>query len=113
MSGRFAQYPSLADKGVFVTGGGSGIGASIVEHFCAQHARVAFADIDLLPNGLFSALPLFFAGALGGAARQARVSARAASIASVRVPLATHTARARSMGPGIAVSMRAAERRSR
>src|SRR6185503_19473636 len=29
---------------------------------------VAFADIDLLPNGLFSALPLFFAGALGGAA---------------------------------------------
>ena len=46
MSGRFAQYPSLADKGVFVTGGGSGIGASIVEHFCAQRARVAFVDID-------------------------------------------------------------------
>ncbi len=45
MSERFAQYPSLADKGVFVTGGGSGIGASIVEHFCAQRARVAFVDI--------------------------------------------------------------------
>jgi NAD(P)-dependent dehydrogenase (short-subunit alcohol dehydrogenase family) len=42
----FANYPSLRDKTVFVTGGGSGIGASIVEHFCAQHANVAFADID-------------------------------------------------------------------
>jgi NAD(P)-dependent dehydrogenase (short-subunit alcohol dehydrogenase family) len=29
-----------------VTGGGSGIGASIVEHFCAQRARVAFVDIE-------------------------------------------------------------------
>ena len=45
MSGRFAQYPSLADRGVFVTGGGSGIGASVVEHFCAQCARVTFVDV--------------------------------------------------------------------
>ena len=43
---RFAHYPSLAAKGVFVTGGGSGIGASVVEHFCAQNARVAFVDVD-------------------------------------------------------------------
>jgi NAD(P)-dependent dehydrogenase (short-subunit alcohol dehydrogenase family) len=46
MSERFAQYPSLADKVVFVTGGGSGIGASVVEHFCAQKAQVVFVDID-------------------------------------------------------------------
>jgi NAD(P)-dependent dehydrogenase (short-subunit alcohol dehydrogenase family) len=46
MTDRFAHYPSLADKVVFVTGGGSGIGASIVEHFCAQRANVAFVDVD-------------------------------------------------------------------
>jgi NAD(P)-dependent dehydrogenase (short-subunit alcohol dehydrogenase family) len=45
-AGRFARYPSLARKVVFVTGGGSGIGASIVEHFCAQEAQVAFVDIE-------------------------------------------------------------------
>jgi NAD(P)-dependent dehydrogenase (short-subunit alcohol dehydrogenase family) len=43
--GSYATYPSLKDKAVFVTGGGSGIGASIVEHFCAQGAKVAFVDI--------------------------------------------------------------------
>jgi D-xylose 1-dehydrogenase len=42
-----ARYPSLRDRVVFVTGGGNGIGASIVEHFCEQGARVAFMDIDL------------------------------------------------------------------
>ncbi|CAN5909870.1 SDR family oxidoreductase [soil metagenome] len=42
----FASYPSLKDRAVFVSGGGSGIGASIVEHFAAQGARVAFVDID-------------------------------------------------------------------
>lgn len=41
----YAIYPSLRDRAVFVTGGGSGIGASIVEHFCAQGAKVAFVDI--------------------------------------------------------------------
>ena len=40
-----AIYPSLRDRPVLVTGGASGIGASIVEHFCAQHARVTFLDI--------------------------------------------------------------------
>lgn len=42
----FASYPSLAGKAVFVTGGGSGIGADIVSAFARQGARVAFADRD-------------------------------------------------------------------
>jgi NAD(P)-dependent dehydrogenase (short-subunit alcohol dehydrogenase family) len=42
----FASYPSLKDRAVFVSGGGSGIGASIVEHFAGQGAKVAFVDID-------------------------------------------------------------------
>ena len=40
-----ATYPSLRGRAVLVTGGASGIGASIVAHFCAQHARVTFLDI--------------------------------------------------------------------
>ena len=42
----FASYPSLKDRAVFVSGGSSGIGASIVEHFAAQGAKVGFVDID-------------------------------------------------------------------
>jgi D-xylose 1-dehydrogenase len=40
-----ASYPSLEGRVAFVTGGGSGIGAAIVEHLCAQRARVAFVDV--------------------------------------------------------------------
>ena len=41
-----ATYPSLKDRVVFISGGGSGIGASIVEHFCQQGAKVGFVDLD-------------------------------------------------------------------
>ncbi len=40
-----ANYPSLRGKRVFVTGGGTGIGASIVAAFAQQGAVVAFVDI--------------------------------------------------------------------
>lgn len=42
----FASYPSLKGRTVFVSGGGSGIGASIVEHFAEQGSKVGFVDID-------------------------------------------------------------------
>jgi NAD(P)-dependent dehydrogenase (short-subunit alcohol dehydrogenase family) len=38
-------YPSLRNKRVVVTGGGSSIGAAIVESFAYQGAHVAFLDI--------------------------------------------------------------------
>ncbi|HEX6959368.1 MAG TPA: SDR family oxidoreductase [Ferrovibrio sp.] len=47
MAGSFAIYPSLRGKVVLITGGGSGIGAAMVEHFVRQGARVAFLDIDV------------------------------------------------------------------
>ena len=39
-------YNDLKNKKVFITGGGSGIGASIVEHFCEQGSNVFFIDIN-------------------------------------------------------------------
>jgi NAD(P)-dependent dehydrogenase (short-subunit alcohol dehydrogenase family) len=41
-----ARYPDLDGASIFVTGGGSGIGAALVEGFAAQGARVAFVDIQ-------------------------------------------------------------------
>ncbi|SFE30416.1 SDR family NAD(P)-dependent oxidoreductase [Paracidovorax wautersii] len=38
-------FPSLQGRSVFVTGGGSGIGAAIVSAFAEQGARVAFVDV--------------------------------------------------------------------
>lgn len=41
----FGNYPSLRDRVVLITGGGSGIGAAFVEQFALQGASVAFLDI--------------------------------------------------------------------
>jgi NAD(P)-dependent dehydrogenase (short-subunit alcohol dehydrogenase family) len=51
MNSHTARYPSLSGRKVFVTGGGSGIGASIVSMFAAQGAQVAFVDIAEGPSG--------------------------------------------------------------
>ena len=42
---QLAQFPSLKGKCVFITGGGTGIGESLVTAFAEQGAKVAFVDI--------------------------------------------------------------------
>ncbi len=41
------RYLDLKNKKVFISGGGSGIGATIVEYFCEQNSDVYFIDINL------------------------------------------------------------------
>ena len=45
-----ATYPSLKGRTVLVTGGGSGIGASITRAFAEQGARVGVLDIAVAPS---------------------------------------------------------------
>jgi D-xylose 1-dehydrogenase len=101
-----AIYPSLKDRSVLVTGGGSGIGAGIVAHFCAQGAKMAFVDIargpseELIadieaagqPQPLFIACDLRDIGALRAAVQQA---ARANGPITVLVNNAAHDERHR------------------
>ena len=54
MSG--AVYPSLKGRLVVVTGGGSGIGAGLVEAFARQGARVVFFDIAAADSRALEAL---------------------------------------------------------
>ena len=43
----YATYPSLKDRGVFITGGADGIGRALVEEFSKQGSRVGFADKNI------------------------------------------------------------------
>lgn len=69
MSALLARYPSLSGRVVLITGGATGIGATLVEQFAAQGARVAFVDIDAAAgqalaaklSGQESPAPLFIA----------------------------------------------------
>jgi NAD(P)-dependent dehydrogenase (short-subunit alcohol dehydrogenase family) len=45
-----ASYPSLVGKTVFISGGGSGIGAVMVERFAQAGSRVAFCDVADAPS---------------------------------------------------------------
>jgi NAD(P)-dependent dehydrogenase (short-subunit alcohol dehydrogenase family) len=46
MTSKYAAYPSLAGKRVFITGGASGIGEEMVRGFAEQGAHVGFLDMD-------------------------------------------------------------------
>ena len=55
-----AKYSSLEDKVIIITGGASGIGASIVEQFLQQGSKVAFLDKEQdLGNSLVEQLTNF------------------------------------------------------
>jgi len=74
-----ASYPDLAGRVVFVSGGGSGIGAAFVRAFAAQGCAVAFADIADEPSRALAA-------ELGGRVRYLRCDVR--DIPALRVTLA-------------------------
>ncbi len=64
---RFATFHDLAGRSVFITGGGSGIGAALTEGFVAQGAQVAFvqrSDASAFAAGIgarHGSTPLFIA----------------------------------------------------
>ncbi|MCX8520009.1 MAG: SDR family NAD(P)-dependent oxidoreductase, partial [Rhodoferax sp.] len=49
-SARLARFPSLQAQRVFITGGGTGIGAAMVAAFAEQGAQVAFVDFAEAPS---------------------------------------------------------------
>lgn len=59
-----AIYPSLKGRKVLITGGGSGIGAGLVQGFVRQGAKVHFIDLvdevsDKIETGFVDVMPVF------------------------------------------------------
>ena len=46
---KYPNYSDLSDSTVFITGGGSGIGAAFVSAFIEQGAKVAFVSLTEEP----------------------------------------------------------------
>lgn len=84
-----ARYPSLAGRVVLITGGATGIGATLVEQFAAQGAKVGFVDIDAAAGAALAAkvsgqaetAPLFVSADLTD------IAALRAAVAQVRAAL--------------------------
>ncbi len=55
MTDAIASYPSLKDRVVLVTGGGSGIGAEVVRQFARQGSHVAFLDVKVAESEALAA----------------------------------------------------------
>ncbi len=53
--GLTALYPDLSGRGVFISGGATGIGCDLVTAFDAQGAKVTFVDIDAAAGGALAA----------------------------------------------------------
>jgi D-xylose 1-dehydrogenase len=87
----YATYPSLAGRPAFVTGGATGIGASIVEHLAAQGSPVAFVDVAEAP-----ARALVERVASGGGPKPVFIPCDLRDIAALRAAVA---AAAQAMGP--------------
>lgn len=84
MTARYCTFHDLAGRSVFITGGGSGIGAALTEGFVEQGAKVAFvqrsdatAFVDAVADRL-GARPLFIACDITDTAALQAAMARAA-----------------------------------
>ncbi|MFH7041619.1 SDR family NAD(P)-dependent oxidoreductase [Paucibacter sp. JuS9] len=82
-----ASYPSLKDRAVLITGGATGIGATLVESFVAQGAKVGFIDLAVADG---TALAEKLKGAANGSTHAPQfVAANLTDIAALREAIAT------------------------